>query len=262
MHLEVVTRPGPHADAPGIVFVHGAWHAAWCWHEKFFAAFPAFTLAALSLRGHGASDGSDRLPYWRLHEYVDDVVQVAQDLRASTGSDPVLVGHSMGAFIVLKYLERHAAPSAVLLSSPPPHGAFLAATQFAWGHPGAIAANVWRFLRHPTHGVPPLLPDGLFSSALPMPERMSYIDRLQPESALVYADVFAMDQPNPRQITTPLLFVKGESDPFLSTSHLMTNARLFGAAHQEIAGGHDLMLDVTATQVAAAMQTWILTHIT
>jgi pimeloyl-ACP methyl ester carboxylesterase len=206
MQLDILTRPGPRPDSPTMLFVHGAWHSSWCWKEKFFAAFDGYSLIAPSLRGHGASAGRERLKDWRLRDYVEDVASVAADLRASSGVDPIVVGHSMGAFVVLKYLEQHQAPTRILLSCPPLHGAFLAAMQFALAHPRPFAEANIGYLRHMRQGIPPLMPAGIFSPELPPAERDGYISRLQPESARVYSDVFFLDMPQSKRIKTPLLF--------------------------------------------------------
>jgi pimeloyl-ACP methyl ester carboxylesterase len=51
-----------------------------------------------------------------LADYVDDVKSVVRSLP----STPVLIGHSMGRFVVQKYLEANDAPAAVLIVSAPP----------------------------------------------------------------------------------------------------------------------------------------------
>src|SRR6476661_688640 len=58
MKLELITRtPAGTAYPTPILFVHGAWHGAWCWEEHFldFFAERGHRVAALDLRGHGAS---------------------------------------------------------------------------------------------------------------------------------------------------------------------------------------------------------------
>ena len=44
----------PEHPAP-LVFVHGAWHGAWCWDEHFLGHFAAkgYRAIALDLRGYG-----------------------------------------------------------------------------------------------------------------------------------------------------------------------------------------------------------------
>ena len=77
-----------------LLFVHGAWHAAWCWDEHFldFFADNGYRALALSLRGHGGSSASEAAASISIADYVDDVVAVAQGLP----TPPVVIGHSMG----------------------------------------------------------------------------------------------------------------------------------------------------------------------
>jgi pimeloyl-ACP methyl ester carboxylesterase len=68
-----------------LLFVHGGWHAAWCWDDNFLDFF--------------AARGS--LNAYSVDDYVDDVRTAAS--RFDT--PPVVVGHSMGGYVVQKYLE-------------------------------------------------------------------------------------------------------------------------------------------------------------
>jgi pimeloyl-ACP methyl ester carboxylesterase len=108
------THPTP------LLFVHGGWHAAWCWDEHFldFFADNGYRALALSRRGHGGSSASKPIRTISIADYVEDVVTVAEGLP----TPPVVIGHSMGGFVVQKYLETHQAPAGVLLASIPPEG--------------------------------------------------------------------------------------------------------------------------------------------
>ena len=115
MNLEVITQqPKTNSGLTPLLFVHGMCCSAFVW-ENFlpFFAENGYEAQALSLRGHGASDGRDRLRLIRTAEYVEDVAQVAGQCHSA----PVLIGHSMGGYVIQKYLERHTAPAAVLLAS-------------------------------------------------------------------------------------------------------------------------------------------------
>src|ERR1700721_1001285 len=103
-----------------LLFVHGAWHGAWCWDEHFLGYFSerGFSAHAVSLRGHGESEGKEGLRSVRLSDFVEDLKQTVDSLPAT----PILIGHSMGGFVVQKYLERSRVPLAVLLASVPPTG--------------------------------------------------------------------------------------------------------------------------------------------
>src|ERR1700758_936721 len=104
-----------------LLFVHGGEHAAWCWDEHFLDFFAAkgYRAIAVSLRGHGASANPKSPRACSIRDYVQDVCSVADHLPVA----PVMIGHSLGGFVVQKYLESRTAPAAVLIASTPPQGA-------------------------------------------------------------------------------------------------------------------------------------------
>jgi hypothetical protein len=62
--LEVITRkPSTPQKTTPLLFVHGSWHAAWCWDEHFLPYFAdcGYEAHAVSLRGHGGSEGPKSL---------------------------------------------------------------------------------------------------------------------------------------------------------------------------------------------------------
>jgi pimeloyl-ACP methyl ester carboxylesterase len=133
--LEVIDKGSPTESHPApLLFVHCAAHAAWCWDIHFLDFFVdnGYRALALSLRGHGGSPVSGPLNKCTIADYVDDVRSVAETLPVT----PVLIGHSMGGFIVQKYLEAAAAPAAVLVSSAPPRSFFVAELRVSRNHPG------------------------------------------------------------------------------------------------------------------------------
>ena len=79
MQLEMIANTKNETRLTPILFVHGAWHAAWCWENflPYFAqqGYPSY---AVSLRGHGASEGRDKIRWHSAaHGYVADVTQIA-----------------------------------------------------------------------------------------------------------------------------------------------------------------------------------------
>src|ERR1039457_4121859 len=121
MKLEIISKyPAGNSHSTPLLFVHGAWHGAWCWDEHYLDYFAqkGFEAHAVSLRGHGLSDGHKSLKWARIADYVSDVAIAARQLPSA----PVVIGHSMGGFVVQKYLETHFAPAAVLLASAPTRG--------------------------------------------------------------------------------------------------------------------------------------------
>lgn len=122
--------------APPLVFVHGAFAAAWTWAENFMprVAQAGYTSHALSLRGHGKSFGGEHIDHHSIRDYVDDLSRIVEEI----GETPVLIGHSMGGFVVQKYLEHHTARAAVLMSSVPPQGLVAATFHLFLKRPGLL----------------------------------------------------------------------------------------------------------------------------
>lgn len=74
MRLELIAQlPSSPSQSTPLLFVQ--WHAAWCW-EHFLPWFAARGHAAyaLSLRGHGASDGRAGQRWHRVAEQMTDTV--------------------------------------------------------------------------------------------------------------------------------------------------------------------------------------------
>ena len=96
--------PADATDRLPVLFVHGAFAGGWMWADTFmpFLAEAGYPCYAVSLRGHGGSHGRERIDWHSIADYVEDVTRVIDWL----GQQPVLVGHSMGGFIVQKYLEH------------------------------------------------------------------------------------------------------------------------------------------------------------
>jgi len=88
---------------PTIVFVHGAGfdHSLWGLQSRYFG-YHGHNVLAVDLPGHGRSQGP---PLDRVEEMADWVVKL---LDAAGVENAALVGHSMGALIVLECAVRHA----------------------------------------------------------------------------------------------------------------------------------------------------------
>jgi hypothetical protein len=165
------------------------------WDEGFLdhSADRGFQAAALSLRGHGGSSSDKSLHRCSIADFVDDVDAVAVTLEAP----PVLIGHSMGGFIVQHYLANHRNPAGVLLASLPPRGAAGISRRFMGKHPVvALRSNIKRS----PHIVfqPPLTRAGLFSPATPQAVVDTCAARIEPESmrALWFDAMFRLPKPN------------------------------------------------------------------
>ena len=120
MKLELIKRSAQNIDnSYSILFIHGAYHAAWCWEEHFLDYFAqsGYSAYALSLRGHGNSERSKSLQVG-FDEYLADIDRTVQQL----GHQTILVGHSLGGMLVQKYIEANPVPAAVIMSTATPKG--------------------------------------------------------------------------------------------------------------------------------------------
>jgi pimeloyl-ACP methyl ester carboxylesterase len=102
-------------DLPAIVLVHGgAAHAGW-WDHIAPMIPREYRVVALDLSGHGDSDRRDD---YTLSTWAAEIIGVVD--HAGITSPPILVGHSMGGFVVLttaaEFPDRVA--GIVILDSP------------------------------------------------------------------------------------------------------------------------------------------------
>ena len=86
----------------------------------------------LSYRGHGESEGRERIHDWRLSDYVSDVVSILNAL-----SEPaIVVGHSLGSAIAQVLIRDECPLAAVVLLSPvPPKGLSTISLRMLWSDP-------------------------------------------------------------------------------------------------------------------------------
>ncbi|OBI41545.1 alpha/beta hydrolase [Mycobacterium kyorinense] len=255
--LEVIDKGActPTHPVP-LLFVHGAWHGAWCWDEYFldFFADNGFRALAVSLRGHGKSPTATPLRRCSCADYVDDVRSVADDLPAA----PVVIGHSMGGYVVQKYLEQFTAPAGVLLASMSPRGCLGFLLRLAKQHP-------WRATRATITGksafcfnTPERARKYFFSANTPEPDVVRYAARLQEESQRAAFDGFLLDVPRPQLVTTPLLVLGAEHDSSFTIKEVRATARAYGTDAEIFPDmGHDMMLEPGWSAVAERIQTWL-----
>ncbi len=166
MQLEVIAYPTTMPTAnPPLLFVHGAWHGAWCWEPHFLPYFAGqgYASYALSFRGHGKSEGRNKLRGQRIAQYADDVAQVA----AQFDQPPVLISHSMGTLVAQKYLETRPARAAVLLAPVPPNGVIATTLRIARRHPGPFARVNATLSLYPLVATPALARDAFFPPICP-----------------------------------------------------------------------------------------------
>lgn len=258
MKREILSRKAESkTSALPVLFVHGAWHGAWCWDENFLPYFAAcgFDCYAFSLRGHGGSDSDKRFHLVGVDDYVADLAAVAGQI----GMDPVLVGHSMGGLVVQRYLETHASPAAVLLASVPPPGALRFVVRLARRHP--LVFLKYMVTQNPRAAVsrPELVRELFFSSDIP-PDRLDkYFSLIGNESARAAIDMLALRLPRADRVRgTPVLVLGAVNDAVFPQDEVEATARAYGVnaeIFQDMA--HDMMLEEGWQDVADSIISWL-----
>ena len=240
-----------------LLFVHGSWHGAWCWDEHFldFFADKGYRAVALSLRGPGASPGKERLRWTRLREYVDDVAETAAQLP----TQPVLVGHSMGGFVIQKYLEHHTAAGAILVASVPPTGVLRVTLRVARRYPVPFAKLNASMRLAPLVATPELVRDLFFSASTPDEQINTYQQRLQDEGYRGFLDMLALDLVKTKRVNrVPMLVLGAEDDYIVSQRQIRRTAAVYGAEAEIFPNmGHDMILEPGWAAVAERIHAWL-----
>jgi len=259
--LEVIDKGSvSEAHPTPLLFVHGAWHGAWCWDEYFldFFADRGYRALAVSLRGHGKSPAPRPLAVCSIADYVADVKSVADGLPTR----PVPIGHSMGGLIVQKYLESNSAPAGVLMASSPAGGGGPAILRYARRHPWrSVKGALTGYTKH-NLDTPARARESMFSPATPEAEVVRYVARFQQESKrALFVDLPFRAHARPAQVSTPLLVLGAELDGTFSTAEVRATASAYGTVAEIFPDmGHDMMLEPQWDAVAERIHAWLETR--
>ena len=254
--LEVIDKGAVSESHPvPLLFVHGAWHAAWCWDEHFldFFAERGYHALAVSLRGHGGSATDKKLRDLSFDDFITDVTTVADALPTR----PVVIGHSMGGVLVQKYLETREAPAGVLMASMPPQGALRSGLRWIRRHPWHFAKLSATGKSLPYVSTPQLARERFFSPHTPEPVVRQYAARLQEESARMGLDGL-VQRPRPDNVHTPLLVLGAVDDGAVTQDEVRATAVAYATqAHFFPRMGHNMMLEAGWEQVAGHIHAWL-----
>ncbi|MEO6022683.1 MAG: alpha/beta fold hydrolase [Burkholderiales bacterium] len=259
--LEVLHEPARIAmrHAP-LLFIHGGWHGAWCWQPHYmpFFAEQGYDTYAMSFRGHGRSEGRGSLRRSSVMDFVRDIEHVV----ATLPEPPVIVAHSIGAFIALHYL-RYATPRAVVMLAPvSPQGLGRLTLRLGLRHPLRFlfmqatlscryAVNDLALARHL-----------LFSDQMPDEEATQYWSKLQDESYRLFLDALFLNLPSqPPAYNLPRLVIQAGQDRIMTKRDIDASARFLDTQPCLIkAAAHDLMLDPTWRDSAGEIEKFLAHH--
>jgi len=253
----IVSRKADPAGRCPVLFVHGAWHGSWCWAEHFLDRFAdaGHDAYAIDLRFHGDGTPPGPRPDLRrvtIGDYLSDIHRALAALPRTT----VLVGHSMGGYLVQRYLARRRGGPGVLLAPVPHRGVAAASIRIGARHPAALAKAT------ATWSMWPIVEDRARAARLlfdpDMPDDLAgrYLDRLQDESYTAYLGMFVPVRT--RLVRSPMLVIGGSEDAIFTTGEVAATARAYGTEPLIVDGaGHDLMLGARWETVAEEILRWL-----
>jgi pimeloyl-ACP methyl ester carboxylesterase len=254
--LEFVDKGSCSARHPvPLLFIHGAWHGAWCW-ERFldFFAGRGYRAVAVSLRGHGAS-----MPYGTRRgcsaaDYLEDIKTAIDHV----GSKPILIGHSMGGLLIQMHLASNEAPAGVLVASAPPQGGRRFAMALARRHPWLYVRSL--FTGDSVHGYnkPAITRKWFYSAGTPESDVVRYAAMLCTESQRAGVDLARTNLVAVDRVKTPLLVLGAKLDGCITEAEVQATAQAFGTEPEIFDGmGHNMMLEPGWETVAERIDSWL-----
>jgi len=154
---------------PPLVFLHGSFHAAWCWAEHWMPYFSAVgrDCYAVSLRGTQGSPLPEDGTSVSMDDHISDLGSWLE--MQLPGQAPVLVAHSFGGILAMKLLEEDPRrfSGAALFCSVPPSGNGPMTLRFLGSRPMASVDIVRGFVAKQAATRPILCRRLFFGSSLP-----------------------------------------------------------------------------------------------
>lgn len=253
--------PDSEAHPYPILFVHGAWHGAWCWEPNFLPYFAeqGFAVYALDLRGHGHTLNDKTMAQTGVWDYVHDVSTVAAHIQRVHGHHPIIVGHSMGGYVTQKLMERYIVPGAVLLASIPAVGTLPLLVRLTRDY--FLTTLSALLLLHPYQYVKQVerAQTLFFSADMPHEQVIEYQSNMVNESMLILIQSGLIARPRPdATITAPVLVLGAEHDAIFTVDEVQATAHAYGTTatiFPEMA--HDMMLEARWQEAADAIIEWI-----
>lgn len=247
MRLEVISYlPDNPRTNISLLFVHGGYEGAWCFEEYFLPFFKEhqFKSYALSFRGHGKSEGREKINEFTLADYLEDVKTVVKQI----GGKFVLVGHSLGGGVVQTFAEKYPEYVAgiVLMSALPPYGMkpnvlMKMATKNSFGdaihlkslHKGKIDGDDEKFPYR-----------CFFSDELDMELKKKFAKLIQEESYKAGMQMLSKVVKDTKTMPVPVKVLGAEFDWFFPEDIVGETAKLYGTEAVIIPNsGHCAMLD-------------------
>ncbi|PHT56686.1 hypothetical protein CQW23_05172 [Capsicum baccatum] len=286
LNMEVLFQKGLQPDEeekrtctknPPLVFVHGSFHAAWCWAEHWLPFFSqnGYDCYALSLLGQGETDSPAAAVAGTLQTHALDI---ADFIHKEIKLPPVLLGHSFGGLIVQYYIantreavkgsdseKKSLFPNlsgAALVCSVPPSGNSGLVWRYLFSKPLA-AFKVTRSLAAKAFQTSlPLCKETFFSEGMEDQLVARYQQLMTESSRMPLFDLRKLNAslPVPR-LEDPafkVLIVGAKDDFIVDIEGLDETGRFYGVPTVCIDGvAHDIMIDCSWRKGAQSILSWL-----
>ncbi|KAJ1443241.1 Alpha/Beta hydrolase fold [Sesbania bispinosa] len=277
LSMEVIVQKGSekergNVECPPLVFVHGSYHAAWCWAQHWLPFFSAsgYDCYALSLLGQGESDAPADSVAGTLQTHARDV---ANFIDQKIKSPPVLLGHSFGGLIIQYYisnlgsdkLKENLYPKlrgAVLACSVPPSGNSGLVWRYLFSNPIAAFKVTRSLAAKGFQSSLSLCRETFFSATMEDHVVKRYQELMKESSRMPLFDLRKLNAslPVPSVPNLPLeVLVLGASNDFIVDAEgLKETAKFYGVSPICVEGvAHDMMLDTSWEKGAEVILSWL-----
>ena len=211
-----------------VVFIHGLFlnNQSWAEWETFFRE-KGYTTYAPVYPGHNGNpselrkNAPENLGMVTFSDVVDQYEKFIQTLPEK----PIIIGHSMGALVAQKLVEKELAEAAVIISSAPPKGVITTKFSFAKSNLGLLNPFKGNSIHYPTkkwfHYA--------FTNTLSREESDRIFDKyVVPESRNIPRETLKkagkIDFKKPH---APMLFISGKEDHIIPASLNKTNFKKY-----------------------------------
>ena len=250
---------------PTLVFLHGSYHASWCFAENFFGYFAerGYDCAAMSFVGQGLSSlpPPDKEPARVAGTLESHARDVRDFLRNGLPSGPkIVVAHSFGGLVLQKAISLSPPMEDVrgiaLLCSVPPTGNSAMVGRFLRRTPIAAIKLSYAFIARTFERDLASCVEFFLSPALTEGDARRYQELIAVSCRLPLLDLRALPESLPVDIPKnppPCLVLGSRADKVVDVDAIDETAAAFGAAAQKRVLsriGHDCMLDAGWEEVA------------
>ncbi|MEM1124908.1 MAG: alpha/beta hydrolase [Bacteroidota bacterium] len=247
-------------DLPVVVFVHGAWHGAWCWEVHFLPYFVknGFECYAFDLPLHGKSEDKSAINRMQIADYVE-----ALSLAVAQINKPViLVGHSMGGYVVQQYLVNNDCAAVVLMASVVGKPILRLLKDIVFQYPWTMLKSLAQMDLFQLVDNTEKVRHFLFSADMPIETVKYYEKQLCTESyGVVFYDFMIKKIPQRQNLQVPLLIQCAENDQLVTMQENKYTADWQKGDFQFFENiAHDMMLEEEWQLVADGMIAWLKIH--